>query len=471
MKILQSGIWRRNDGIRLSEIRMSRIPYVLSYVGQLWLYTILGQFLKKNRPIGPVSEYTIIKVVYFLCSLVAILLWNKHFKLQVRLWVAAAAVALLPAVILEMSVAKVVFTIIFYGAFGGICSCTRCGFAFATNNSEKIFSLIVMVVVDKFIRIIHALNWDNFFLKIILPIIVFIVMAISLLLYEEDKLEVIETTSDKDTKGLYWGLAYFIMFFWLSDNITTYPKGDTSLLTMSGIGTYLGIFIFVLFIFILKWNSFHAWSIFLLFAALTYITKAFFPVADIGKLHYFSAGMMQFGWPLSLYLLACAQRRFADYRLLKKSTVIYVVMTPVTQFGSLPIEYFFPEYYDIIRALIVFVVIFVVLMLSSYSNRYLFSTEWISQLTDPDMKVFTEAVEKTDEFERWNLSPRQKEVAILLLAGKTRRQISGELNLSESTVKMHASELYKKLNINSRIELFRIFGVSGNSDEDNSEES
>ena len=110
-------------------------------------------------------------------------------------------------------------------------------------------------------------------------------------------------------------------------------------------------------------------------------------------------------------------------------------------------------------------------MLSPYSNRYLFSNEWISQLTDPDMKVFIEAVEQTDEFEKWNLSPRQKEVAILLLAGKTRRQISGELQLSESTVKLHTSELYKKLNINSRIELFRIFGVSGNSGEDNSEES
>lgn len=471
MKILQLGIWHRNDGIRLSEIRISRMPYVLAYVGQLWLYTILGQFLEKNQPLGPIGEYTIIRVVYFLCSLVAILLWNKHFKPQIRMWVAAAAIAFFPCILLEMSTAKIVFTILFYGAFGAICSCTRCGFAYATNNSEKIFSLIIMVVVDKYIRIIHALHWDNFFLKIILPIIVFIAMVISLLLYEEDKLEVIETTSDRDTKGLYWGLAYFIMYFWLSDNITTYPKNDVNMLKMSGIGTYLGILIFVLFIFILKWNSFHAWNIFFLFATMAYITKAFLPTANIGGLHYFSAGMMQFGWPLSLYLLACAQRRFADYKLLKKSTIIYVVMTPITQFGSLPIEHFFPEYYDIIRALFVFIVIFVVLMLSPYSNRYLFSNEWISQLTDPDMKVFTEAVEQTDEFEKWNLSPRQKEVAILLLAGKTRRQISGELQLSESTVKLHTSELYKKLNINSRIELFRIFGVSGNSGEDNSEES
>ena len=39
------------------------------------------------------------------------------------------------------------------------------------------------------------------------------------------------------------------------------------------------------------------------------------------------------------------------------------------------------------------------------------------------------------------------------------RQIAGELGLSESTIKMHTAELYRKLNINSRTELFRIFGV------------
>lgn len=471
MKFLKLGVWHRNDAIRLSEIRMSRMPYVLAYIGQLWLYTILGQFLEKNHPIGPITEYTIIRVVYFLSSLVAILLWNKHFKPQIRVWLGIAAIALLPCILLKMSVLKIVFTIIFYGAFGGICSCTRCGFAYATNNSEKIFSLIVMVVVDKFIRIIHALSWDNFFLAIILPIIVFTVMAVSLMLYEEDKLEVIETTNDRDTKGLYWGMAYFIMYFWLADNITTYPKNDVSMLKMSGIGTYFGIVLFVLFIFVLRWNSSHAWNLFFLFATLTYITKAFLPTANIGGLHYFSAGMMQFGWPLSLYMLACVQRRFADYKLLKKSTVLYVVLTPITQFGGLPIEYFFPEYYDIIRALITIVVIFAVLMLSPYSNKFLFSTEWMSQLVDSDMKVYTEVVEKTDKFEKWNLSPRQKEVAIMLLAGKTRRQISGELKLSESTVKLHTSELYKKLNINSRVELFRIFGVSESSEEDNSEES
>ncbi len=58
---------------------------------------------------------------------------------------------------------------------------------------------------------------------------------------------------------------------------------------------------------------------------------------------------------------------------------------------------------------------------------------------------------------QYDLTHRQKQVAALLLAAKTRRQIAGELKLSESTVKMHVGELYKKLGINSRAELFLRF--------------
>ena len=82
-----------------------------------------------------------------------------------------------------------------------------------------------------------------------------------------------------------------------------------------------------------------------------------------------------------------------------------------------------------------------------------------------------EKVETVDKFSSFGMTPRQKEVAILLLAAKTRRQISGELGLSESTVKTHVSELYKKLNINSRAELFKLFGVADTSKTDSNEET
>ena len=49
----------------------------------------------------------------------------------------------------------------------------------------------------------------------------------------------------------------------------------------------------------------------------------------------------------------------------------------------------------------------------------------------------------------------------------TAARLGEVVGVSESTVKNHTSELYKKLGINSRIELFRIFGI----DEEKSEQT
>lgn len=51
------------------------------------------------------------------------------------------------------------------------------------------------------------------------------------------------------------------------------------------------------------------------------------------------------------------------------------------------------------------------------------------------------------------LSEREKEVAALLLHGKTYRRIAGELSISENTVKTHVKNIYAKCDIQSRGEL------------------
>ncbi|MBK9686420.1 MAG: response regulator transcription factor [Saprospiraceae bacterium] len=51
------------------------------------------------------------------------------------------------------------------------------------------------------------------------------------------------------------------------------------------------------------------------------------------------------------------------------------------------------------------------------------------------------------------LSGRQKEVYDLIISGKTNKEIINELFIEQSTLKSHINQIYKKLNIKSRIEL------------------
>lgn len=53
----------------------------------------------------------------------------------------------------------------------------------------------------------------------------------------------------------------------------------------------------------------------------------------------------------------------------------------------------------------------------------------------------------------WGLSPREREVAGLLIEGYTNAYIADELGISAGTVKAHVSHIYQKINVHSRDEL------------------
>jgi DNA-binding NarL/FixJ family response regulator len=53
-----------------------------------------------------------------------------------------------------------------------------------------------------------------------------------------------------------------------------------------------------------------------------------------------------------------------------------------------------------------------------------------------------------------NVSRREKEILSHLLRGKSNREISHELSISEKTVKNHLWKLYRKLGVRNRTQLF-----------------
>ena len=62
-----------------------------------------------------------------------------------------------------------------------------------------------------------------------------------------------------------------------------------------------------------------------------------------------------------------------------------------------------------------------------------------------------------DRFGRRRLSPREREVAQLILKGHSGQSIGARLGISETTVKTHRQNLYAKLGIGSQFELFSEF--------------
>lgn len=62
-----------------------------------------------------------------------------------------------------------------------------------------------------------------------------------------------------------------------------------------------------------------------------------------------------------------------------------------------------------------------------------------------------------EQFEKWHLTPSEKEVAILLIKGLSTKEIADIRSASEKTVRAQATSLYKKSQVLGRYELSAFF--------------
>jgi len=62
-----------------------------------------------------------------------------------------------------------------------------------------------------------------------------------------------------------------------------------------------------------------------------------------------------------------------------------------------------------------------------------------------------------DQFERWKLSPAEKEVALLLLKGLTHKDVADVRSVTEATARQQARAVYKKAGLSGRHDLAAFF--------------
>jgi FixJ family two-component response regulator len=68
-----------------------------------------------------------------------------------------------------------------------------------------------------------------------------------------------------------------------------------------------------------------------------------------------------------------------------------------------------------------------------------------------DARIVAELKQRFD-----SLTTREREVLALVIAGRLNKQIAGDLELSENTVKVHRSQITRKMRAKSLVELIRI---------------
>ena len=67
-----------------------------------------------------------------------------------------------------------------------------------------------------------------------------------------------------------------------------------------------------------------------------------------------------------------------------------------------------------------------------------------------------EKLSVSEAVEKYHLTKREDTILTLLMEGRDNHQISEELNISVNTLKKHILNIYRKLSINNRVQLFKM---------------
>jgi DNA-binding CsgD family transcriptional regulator len=462
--ILFAGMWQGTEGLSLRNVRLSRLIYVLAYSFELIFYAFHKTFLKVDFSLFGIGSNMLMYIGHILMSLIIMLLWSKRFKHLVYISIVTTALGFAAFQFSPGGLPKLLCAVLTMAGLGGCVTSARCGFAFAANNAERLLGVVTALGGRMVLNFLDAALPDGSFgddllFMYVYPIAALEAMAYCLLRFKEDDLEVKEQATSEDKKGLYWAFCIFIVFFAVEGYKSLAGSSSAQASLFVGIGQLAAIVLFVTVLVLLKKSVWHTWNLFLVVAIVMAVLTNLASTPLVEASISIFKGSFELGWMSVLFLLGCAQRRHASLKLLKKCTVVFVAVSPVTTLSDEIAAMLFPEYIPVFTLVFVLVVVIGLLLASPSSYKYLFSTTWLSELSERDMELLMEKVENADIVEGLALTPREKEIFVFLLTDAPAKIISAEMGVSVATVNFHTKNLYRKLNIQSRAELFVQYGT------------
>jgi DNA-binding CsgD family transcriptional regulator len=224
-----------------------------------------------------------------------------------------------------------------------------------------------------------------------------------------------------------------------------------------GAGGIASIAAIIVIMLVFNRSALHLWSLCLVCSVLgigaLHYTPAF--LVDGGSLLYGAGEGL--GFMVILYLLGGALKRAGSFRLLK----LWCAFACLAYFAISGIFYAFYERVDAPNLALAFpavlVLALVCFLFSPVLQEKLFSTDWTDGYHMADMPAYSQAlqeVEQANEADELGLTPREMEVLTMLMTEASPKQIAATLGVSYATVNFHSKNLYRKLDIQSRTELF-----------------
>jgi DNA-binding CsgD family transcriptional regulator len=373
---------------------------------------------------------------------------------------AAIISALLLPFMIFMPVGFTWFT--FYMAFkffNGLCAaCAFFFFCFVLNNIERLFG---MALIQFYYGIYYA-TWSVF------PVFhtagetwgAVSVTAVFLVIVFLCGKKQPETRIDNDGagSGVPFVIGLDLVFYMIVCMVNYIEWGENSLSGLAfGAGTFISVGLVIVVQLLIGRSALYLWLMFLVFSllglgALLYDTRL---TIISGSFAYGLGDGL--GYIVICYMCAGAIKRSKSLRMFR----LYCLMFFIEYFVISGLFTLYFNYFDTPHKFLAFGVVLVLvsvsLLLMPFMQKRLFDADWTDGLYLRDMEEYSRPFARTEAINAENhldLTPREEEIFTMLLSGRAPKEIAYTLKISYYTVLFHQKNLYRKLGIQSRAELF-----------------
>ncbi|MDR0875404.1 MAG: helix-turn-helix transcriptional regulator [Clostridiales Family XIII bacterium] len=470
-------LWKSRDELSVGNIRKAYVPYMLVFPLGIMLSDVL--YHDWETEIFGVDSILLQILVYGFAWLLCTFLPKNSIPYALRTALIAGAALVVPTVLLANSGATgLILIAAFQFCIGVTAACGFFIFSYVLRNAERWMATVIIGLYYGIAWGLYEVGSVKEFTITVLPIILVVVFVIVIFFIKPDTLKnaavsasawkraktdrgesSVENTSTGQTKkGFYYVFILYVVYYFI--NLTNYfleYEQDYIDDTFYGIGMIFGVLFVILIQLIFNRSVWHLWNLYLSLTVIGVVITGLGFVLDAKTGSFIYGVADNIGYLAVLYLIGSVAKMDGRYRFYRWACFIMfahdVILSPVMD----QVFEIAPDADNVIAVSIILVSVVVCFLLAPLLNKTIFSAEWIDNLHALDLMQFGVQMTEVDEIDRTKnlgLTPREKQIFTLLLTEFSAKQIAGELKISSATINFHTTNLYRKLGIQSRTELF-----------------
>ena len=456
-------LWSAQEILALRNIRKGYLQYFFAFPLAMVFINIQDFIVADGSGVFGLAHTTITFLAFALGAIVMFAFSNeKNIAAISKISAMITAVGFLPWLFLPNGYLALVCDVVFMAGVGGCVSSSSFSFVFMLNNAERFFGSTLMLLLIDLVELGAEHISISPIVQKIFALVMIAALCVCMYLSKSKDYYGAGNKAIKKFDPSIW-LVLFIFFSYFAIRITGFyaPAFQHSSDAWPwGLLAFALILCCIILQVVFKrsiWTLCNVFFIASIMGHLMWYIKL--PAAA-----YLFSELKEVGFLITFYLIGCVTNKFCDFPMHKRLVLLCMTVIGILYVGIDVLHMtMLTQSIAVITAAVLFVAF---LLLSPAFSQHLFFADWSKEFRQINMVALVDGTlqtnpaepNRTPSLDDTNLSPREKQVVLLLLQGMTLRQVAPELGLTPSTVSTYSKAIYKKLGINSRVELFLLFG-------------